>query len=68
MTAIHAVVLHMYFTVKDEFNTGNTVEAIVSPVPQSERRAGIELHAFLALTLDGDELPHERDRYALGRG
>jgi len=58
----------MYFTVKDEFNTGYTVEAIVSPAPQSERRAETKLHAFLVLTLDGDELPDERDRYALGRG
>jgi hypothetical protein len=58
----------MYFTVKDEFNRGDTVEAIVSPVPQSERRAEIKLHAFLALTLDGDELLDERDRYALRRG
>jgi hypothetical protein len=58
----------MYFTEKDEFNTGGAVKVIVSPVPQSERRAEIKLHAFLALTLDGDELPEERDRYALGRG
>jgi hypothetical protein len=60
--------LHMYFTLKDEFNTEDTVEATVSPVPQSERRAEIKLLAFLALTLDGDDLPDERDRYALGRG
>lgn len=53
---------------KDEFYTGYTVEAIVSPVPQSERRAETKLHAFLALTLDGDELPDETDRYILGRG
>jgi hypothetical protein len=58
----------MYFTAKDEFNTGDTVEAIVSPVPQSERRAKIKLHAFLALTFDGVELTDERDQYALGRG
>jgi hypothetical protein len=58
----------MYCTVKDEFNTGDTVEAFVSPVPQSERRTEIKLRAFLALTLDGYELPDERDRYALGRG
>jgi hypothetical protein len=45
----------------------DTVEAIVSPVPQSEKRAEIKLHAFLALTLDGDELPDERDQYALDR-
>jgi hypothetical protein len=58
----------MYFTVKDEFNTGYTVEAIVSLVPQCERRTETKLHAFLALALDGDELPNERDRYILGRG
>ena len=46
---------------------GGTVKFIVSPVPQSERWAEIKLHTFLALTLDGDELPEERDRYALGR-
>ena len=53
---------------KDELNTRDTVEAIVYPVPQYEKRAEIKLHAFLALTLDGDELPDERDQYALGRG
>jgi len=58
----------MYFTVKDEFNTGYTVEAIVSPVTQSKRRVETKLHAFLALTLDGDKLPDERDRYIIGRG
>lgn len=58
----------MYFKVKDKFKTGDTVEAIVSPVPQSERRAEVKLHTFLALTLDGDGLHDERDRYSLGRG
>lgn len=55
----------MFFKVKDEFNTGDTVEVIVFPVPQSEKRADIKLHSFLALTLYGDELPDERDQYAL---